>query len=651
MAGIRIAPFLGMLPRVAERLLGDGASVDATNVNLTSGEIRPIKQPLLVHTPAEPGPWVSVYRAEHNDAQVWLAWAVDVDIVRAPLPPAVEPRYYWTGDGPMRYARFSDLPGNGFSVGTPRPKAAPSVSHSGGTGLATTRVYVYTFYSSLNEESGDSPASALTTGRVDGTWAISGMDALPANAGTGTATHSGGVTTFNNSGNHWLRVGDVVVIAGQAVAVSAITTNVAFQVPGNFAGATAWARKAPWNTTGMKRRLYRSAGSSGNYQLVDDDVGTSYNDTLTDAQILGDELISQGWEPPPADLHGLIALPNGALAGFFKNQLCYSEPYQPHAWPIAYRRATDHEIVGIQSFGTTVVACTAGMPYVAQGTEPENVTLESVDQVWPCLSKRSIVSIGDGVLYATSHGMAYVGMNGPSMWTQPFFSRTEWLPLDPSSMVSAMAEGRIFVRWDGQAGGKGVMVFSPAEAGIGLTLLSDCPDELYSDPRNGKLYLVGTDGIRQYDAGIGARIDFSWKSKEYHLPMPLNLGVAKVDFVSEMSQADFEAAQAAYQAAIAANAALMSGYMGVGGINGAHVNGVTANGSSLRDIAPPDAAGLTFTLYCDGVAVFSRTLVADDSAFRLPAGFKTDNVAVGLTGAVRVKSVKLASSMQGLRAL
>lgn len=651
MAGLRIVPFLGMLPRVAERLLGDGAAVDATNVDLTSGEIRPIKQPFLVHTPSIPGPWPTVYRAEHNDAQVWMTWSVDVDIVRSPLPPAVEPRYYWTGDGEMRYARFSDLPSGAFAVGAPRPKSAPAVSVSGGSGIDVTRVYVYSFYSPLDEESGDSPASALTTGKVDGTWAISGMDAFPANLGTGTAAYAGGVTTFNNTGNHWLRVGDEVVIAGQTVALSAVTSNTVFKVPGNFAAATAWARKAAWNTTGMKRRLYRSAGSSGNYQLVHDDVGTSYNDTLTDAQILGDELISQAWEPPPADLKGLIALPNGALAGFFNNQLCYSEPYQPHAWPIEYRRATDHEIVGIQSYGTTVVACTAAVPYVAQGTEPTNVTLESVDQVWPCLSKRSVISIGDGVLYATSHGLAYIGLSGANIWTQPFFSRTEWLPLNPASMVSAMAEGRIFVRWVGQSGDKGVMVFSPAEAGTGLTLLSDCPDELYSDPRNGKLYLVGSEGIQQYDAGIGARLDFSWKSKEYHMPMPLNLGVAKVDFVSEMSQADYDAAQEAYEAALVTNTALVSGYKGIGGINGAHVNSIMADGSNIRDIAQPAASGLTFTLYCDDVAMFSRTLVADDSSFRLPAGFKTDNVAVGLTGSVRVKSVKLASSMQGLKAL
>ena len=651
MAGIRIVPFMGMLPRVAERLLGDGAAVDATNVNLTSGEIRPFKRPLLVHTPASRGPWLSVHRAEWNGAQTWLSWTKDVDVARAPLPSSVEARYYWTGDGEPRYAEFSDLPSTFYALGVPRPQAAPGVSHSGGTGAVVSRFYVYTFYSALNEESQESPVSAFVTGKVDGTWAITGMDDFPANSGTISVSHSGGVSTCTNTGNHWLRVGDEVVIAGSTVAVSEVTSASVFKVPGNFTGATSWARKAPWNTAGMKRRLYRSTGTTGTFQLVHDDVGTSYNDTLTDAQILGDELISQTWEPPPTNLRGLIALPNGAMAGFFGNQLCFSEPYQPHAWPQAYRRATDFEIVGIESFGTTVVACTKGRPYVAQGTEPANVVLESVDKVWPCLSKRSVVSIGDGVLYATSHGMAYVGMSGSMIWTEAFYSREEWLPLDPSSMVAVAAEGRVFVRFIGTDGLKGILLFSPSEASMGLTMLNLVPDELYADPLNGKLYLVDAEGVSQYDAGVGPRLGYSWKSKEYHLPSPINLGAAKVDFVSEMSEADYAQAQANYAAAVAANSALVPGYKGVGGVNGRAVNAGVLNGSNIQDIAPVAPDSVTFTLYCDGRAVYSRKLVADQSAFKLPAGFRAENIAVGLTGTLRVKTVKLAETMQGLKAL
>lgn len=651
MSGFSIVPFLGLLPRTAARLLGNGAAEDATNVNLDSGEIRPIKTPLLVNEPSVTGPWLAVYRAEYQGAQLWLAWPRDVDVARGSLPPTVEPRFYTTGDGEPRYARFQDLPAAFKALGVPRPQAAPGVAHSGGTGAATTRVYVYTFYTALDEEGPESPASALVTGRVDGTWAITGMDAFPANSGTGTATVASGVTTFTNTGNHWLRVGDEVVIAGQTVPVSAIVSPTVFQVPGTFTGATAWARKAPWNTTGMKRRLYRSEGTTGAFQLVALDVNTSHNDTIPAASIPGDELISSTWEAPDPGLRGLRSLPNGAMVGFLGNQVCYSEPYQPHAWPRNYRRACDFEVVAVEAYGTTVVAATAGAPYVLTGTEPANVTPEAISEAWPCLSKRSMVSIGNGVLFATTHGLAYVGLGAPAIWTAAYFTREEWRPLNPSSMVAAETEGRVYLRYDGADGDRGILLFNRDEQRLTRLQLAELPTDLYADERNGQLYVVDTDGIKLYDAGQGVRLPYSWKSKEMNLPRPMNLGAAKVDFVGEMSAEDVAAAQAAYEAAMAENVAKVVGYRGFGAINGRPIGSRTLNASNITDIAPLDVAVLTFTLYENDVAIFSTSLVADQRAFRLPAGYKSDQVAIGLTGAVRVKKVAVAETMAGLREL
>lgn len=651
MAGFKIVPFRGMLPRTAERLLGPGASVEAANLNITSGEIRPLKQPLLVNTPSVSGPWLSVYRAEHLGAQTWLAWNRDVDIVRAPLPATIEPRFYTSGDGEPRYARFQDLPATFRALGVPRPKAAPGVSHSGGTGAATTRVYVYTFRTALNEESGDSPASALTTGKVDGTWAISGMDAFPANSGAVTGVHAAGITTFTDTLNHWLRVGDEVVVSGATLTVTEVVSNLIYKVAGNYAAATAWARKAPWNTVGMQRLLYRSAGTTGSFQLVAEGVGTTYNDTLLDSAIPGDELISQGWDAPPPGLRGLIVLPNGAMVGFVDNQVCYSEPLQFHAWPESYRRSCDFPIVGVEAYGTTVVACTASIPYVLTGVEPASVTPEAIQKVWPCLSKRGVISLGDGVLYPTSYGLAYIGAGGAQIWTEAFFTRTEWKPLNPSTMVAATAEGRVYVGYEGTDGDKGVMIFDQAEGGLGLTTLSASPVEVYADQRNGQFYLVTEDGIYQFDAGIGVRLNYSWKSMEYHMERPLNLGAAKVDFVGEMTAEDVAAEQAAYDAAVLANVTVVANYKGLGSINGRAINAGVLNGSNIVSVAPLDVARVTFTLYADEVAVFSTTLIADQRAFRLPAGYDYENVAVGLTGAVRVKSVKLSTTMSGLAEL
>lgn len=651
MGGLSLVPFRGMMPRTAPRLLPEGAAVDATNIIITSGEIRPTRFPALVSTPSVSGPWVSIFRAAEGASKLWLAWSKDVDVLLLPLSPLVTRRWAWTGDGEPRHARFSDLSGTPFALGIPRPLAAPGVSHSGGTGAATTRVYVYTFYSQFNEESGDSPASALATGKVDGTWAITGMDAFPANSGTVAAVHSAGVTTFTNTGNHWLRVGDEIVLSGNKYLVSEVTSNTVFKVVGNFTGVTSWSRVAPWNTAGMKRRLYRSAGTTGSFQLVADDVGTSYNDTLTDAQILGDELISSGWEPPPTGLKGLREHPSGALVGFVGQQLCFSEPLQPHAWPQSLRRSATHNIVGLELFGSTVVIGTESIPYTAIGSEPASVTMDSVNKVWPCLAKRGMVAIDDGVLYPSTHGMVYIGMRGAMMWSDPFFTRTEWRPLLPDKMVSASTEGRVYVRYGDLTTGYGVLIFDLAEGDGGLTRLSEYPDELYADPIDGQLYLTLATGIHQFDSGIGARLNYSWRSKDFHLAKPVNFGAAKVDFVSEMTDEDFDAAEAAFQAAVAANVALVTGYRGVGGINGASLVKHAINASNIANIAPLDVAGLTFTLYADGRAVFATRLVGSDLAFKLGAGFKAATWAVGLTGAVRVNSVKVAETMAGLRDL
>lgn len=645
---LAFSAFSGLIPRLGKRLLPDNGAQVAANCVLTSGEITPRRGLSLVHTPAVAGPWVSVHRAEYGAAEQWLAWSKDVDVAVAPLPEDVEPRYCITGDGEPRLAQFSNLPSTFFALGVPAPKAAPGVSHSGGTGAATSRVYGYTFFSLLGEESAMSPASALTAGKVDGTWAISAMDAFPASSGTGSVSVAAGVTTFTNTGNHWLRAGDEVVIAGTTVAVSATTSNSVFKVPGDFTGATTWARKAAWNTTGMKRRLYRSAGTAATYQLVSDDVGTTYNDTLTDLQIPGDELISAGWDLPPTNLKGIFALPNGAMCGFYGTKLRLSEPFQPHAWPADNEYSTDYEIVGVQAFGSSIVACTAGRPVIFDGQDPGAMSPQRIDQVWPCLSKRSVVALGDGVGYATVPGFAYIGLAGPRIFTAELFTKKEWAPLNPGSMVASVAEGRIYITFTEVSSTAQMLVLDPGEAAM-LTEAGTPSTELYTDPRNGQLYLVDAAGIHQWDAADGTFIPFTWRSKELVLPHPQNFGAAKIDFESAARTADQQQAQDSYNAALAANVVRINDGDFAGAYGSGAFNTLAINGDDLA--VPPEVANLdllSFILVGDGVERFSKE-VFSTAPFRLPAGFKADSISVQVTGTVKVKSIKLAETMLGLK--
>jgi hypothetical protein len=154
-------------------------------------------------------------------------------------------------------------------------------------------------------------------------------------------------------------------------------------------------------------------------------------------------------------------------------------------------------------------------------------------------------------------------------------------------------------------------------------------------------------------------MQYTWKSKEIELPKPINLGAARVEFLSTMTAADVAAAQAVYDAAVAGQGAKIAG--GRGSINGGFApltlirNGINGTGGAVNGYTPalpqvPVPIFVDFVLYSDGDPVFGVTLYSSD-AFTLPAGYVSDNIAVSLSGTVRVKNVKLAETMGGLEAV
>jgi len=664
----KLGPFGAISPRTAERVLPEGSAQTASNLNLLSGEIRPIKTPLTADQTVAGS--LAVYRAEYAAGEKWRGWTMDVDVASMPLATELEYRYVWTGDGPPKWATFTNFNtvASDLTLGIPVPVTAPTVTPSGGSGATVSRVYVYTYFSQNGEESGPSPANVLVDGKVDDTWAITAMDVAPLNTGsisaTAADTPSAGYVRVTTSASHWLRAGDQITISGMVTmtdldgtwVVTTLVSATQFDVTLSTAqssGTGTWARVANWNTTGMTKRLYRSAGTTATYQLVAENIAigdTTYNDTILDAAIPGDELISDGWLPPPVGLIAVSTLPSGATVGISGALLCFSEPYQAHAWPLAYQFGMGFQGVGLAVYGTTTVVGTLGKPYAADGVDPASTTLQAIDYVWPCLAKRSMISVGDGVSYATLHGLAYIGSSGPKIWSEPYYTREEWSALTPSSMVSEMSESKIFVRYlpSGESSAK-ILVFFPTEPIAQLTTLEvDCA-ELYADARNGQLYIVDGTAAKLYDAGTGNRLVYEWKSREYEFPSPINLGAARVEFVSEMSAADVAAAQAIYDAAVAAQGALIAN--GVGALNGGKK--ALNMHSAINGYTPPlpqvfDTAYVNFTLYSKGAAVFAALLYSNDP-FPMLAGYKSDVYSIKLDGTVRVKNVKVAETMNGLR--
>ncbi len=657
MAMLKISQFQGMLPKVSPRLLPDAAASYAANIKLQSGTPEPMNKPGLTQALSSVA---TIFLAREGTANSsWFAWNVDVDCVRVPLPTDVESRFCWAGDGAPKVAKYSTaVTGGGgvypalfYDLGVPVPTAVPTATPSGGTGLTVTRFYQYTFFSQDGEESGPSPVSLSATGKIDGTWAIANMDVVPTSSGTGTATS----TTFTNaaSAKTWLRVGDQVAFGSAPTTwrtVTALPSASSFSVTGaSIAAETTWARRAAWNTTGMTKRIYRTTGTTGFFALVVDNIAagaTTYNDTLPDSSILGDELETVGWEPPPVELTGLCVHSSGALAGFIGNVLCFSEPLQPHAWVTANRLSASFDGVGIAAFGQSVALATRGSPFIATGVEPASMTGETISGVYPCLAKRSVVSTGDGVIYATDTGLASIGAGGVGLFTDGHYTRKEWDTLNPSTMVCAVASGRVHVKTDSDDGVASVLVFDGGQ----LVTVETPVTSMFSDIPSGELYVGKTGGAYLWDDVGQVKLPGSWKSKEFVFPDPVNLGAAKVDFVSAVSATEEAANIAAIAAATATNSGILASGNARGSINARAVDAQAVNESDFVDVPASISNSVTFNLYGGpDRALLGSRLVTDTKVFRLPAGYKHDNFHVEVVTQSSVSEVRVAETPWELR--
>lgn len=242
------------------------------------------------------------------------------------------------------------------------------------------------------------------------------------------------------------------------------------------------------------KRIYRAAtGAAGSiFRFVAEiPLATAdYVDTLTDAQ-LGEALESEGWDLPPDDLQGILALPNGIMVGFRRNQICFSAQNRPHAWPPLYRLNTDTDVVGIGAIDTTVVIGTKSFPYVAQGRTPADYSAAKLEVPQACVSKRSIAYLaGVGVCMASPDGyMAIVGVAPPVNLTRGVFTRKQWEALDPTTITGVAHDDVLHFFWDDGADVGGYALDAKPD-GFGIIQLAYHATAVHADPVTDNLYLV-----------------------------------------------------------------------------------------------------------------------------------------------------------------
>jgi len=290
-------------------------------------------------------------------------------------------------------------------------------------------------------------------------------------------------------------------------------------------------------------RIYRSNG--GPFIFVKElpqFVGT-WDDEATNEEIEGNEqLISQHWYPPNANMQGLVGTPNGFLAGFWENKVGFSVPYQPHAWPPEFVKIFDYPIVALGTYGTTIVVFTTGYIYMVDGMDPENLSVARVPDGYPCKSKRSVATGDRGVYYASDSGLSFVGSGGVQIVSKDILSEDNWQAWHPDTMHGTVYDGFYFgfYRGDRQTSdpnenGAGFMfdINDRATGSYEKVLLTTIPfyaSAAYASPDVRLHYTrsrLTVSTLYEWDRGPDWE-EYLWRSKQFVFPYLVSFGAGKV---------------------------------------------------------------------------------------------------------------------------
>lgn len=472
-----------------------------------------------------------------------------------------------------------------YDLAVPFPTVKLTVTPSGvGSGDVTTRLYVYTWVTDFDEESEPCPISSDLAWQTGITVTLSGFQATP---------------------------------AGRNI---------------------------------TKQRIYRSQSSSQNGTdlfLIEERAASTGNYVDTHGTADFQEVLpSRDYNPPPDDLAGLIPMPNGMMAGFSGKQLCFCEPYKPHAWPEKYRLTAAYEIVGLGSYASTVVAGTMGYPYVASGNSPDSMIEEKIEVNLPCINGRGLVDLGYSVAYPSNDGLVVVAGGGASVATSALFTRPKWQKLSPATLVAGQYAGRYFasfqyVEVDGSVT-EGTRIIDLTGEQPFVLRASVAPSAFYYDLPTGALYYLVDDTVYEWDAFGENNEIMTWTSKRVIMPDPVSFGAILVEGGALLTLEDQAALDAAIAAIVAYNAALFAGELNAE-IDGSAINELSFGGDDMQPL--PDPKYIAVRVYADGKLI--NTITTLDDVKRLK-GVRAKEWEIQVNGTAEVAQITLASTAREL---
>lgn len=263
-------------------------------------------------------------------------------------------------------------------------------------------------------------------------------------------------------------------------------------------------------------RLYRSADTteSSAWRFVKEAAHTGSSVTITDdvkQSALGGTCPTFGHFEPPAGLKGLIGGPNGQMAGFVDQTVYFCEPFKGYAWP-PYDVPVEHPIVGLGVFGQTYFVGTRANPYLISGADPGSMSAQKLEQNQACVSKRSIASVGSGVMYASPDGLCLATTSGVKVMTLDAYSIADWRALAPETIFGVEHDGVYHAFYNN--GSRGCIAFDMATGSI--SKLAVAASAAYVDRITDTMYVASGAAILGVYQSSSARTGI-WRSKRFRL--------------------------------------------------------------------------------------------------------------------------------------
>ena len=559
---IKLDSFEGIVPRVRPRLLGERQSVVAENVDVRNGSLRPIREPGTVENIA--AGQKSLYL--HNDE--FLTFTGDVDVVRGPIVADAFDRIYFTGDGVPKVLGDDDGVQKIFDLGIPKPTQTPTVTPQqkaegftrewnffyqepdgrqvdlgtmieGVNVIEVTPNKVYRVTSFLATfpkvtasvdaifvmwfEATD-PGSGANLGRVYGSIsAYTGNNDFVLSGAAATADQENTVDVLFTLKFDTSRASDYTVdrsyvytfvsVFGEEGPPSEPSIVTAID-PTQDADIGNLQTSVVGNFEIVKKRIYRTVtGTAGaTFQFVAEvDIGTpSFLDELDDAQT-AEALPSEDFDPPPADLAGIVSMANGFFAAFKagSKDIYFSFPNFPHAWPTEFIISVDYPIVGLGAQENSLLIVTEGFPYLSTGVTPEFMTLQKLLARHAGVSKRSITNVGNAIAYATNDGVVLNVGADITLMSKKYFTEEEWRLTNPETMIGDFEDDRLFLFSDSTT-----LIFEFEQERSLLVTTDEAIDGSYNDVETDSLFMIQGSTITKWESGTIIKT-MKWRSKVF----------------------------------------------------------------------------------------------------------------------------------------